>query len=96
MNKKKQARRLVKRLQGVGQHDAAERLIEAFCLDEDFDNGIELTPDESLAEIDEFELAHKRRDLEIFIPTVACLPDDLVEESPLRFDTKPIKIQVRA
>lgn len=89
MSKKMKARRLAKRLREIGQHDTAQRLVEAFNLDREFSDSerVDLTPDESLAEIDDEEIVHKVRDLEKFIPAFAMLPDDLEDEQSLVFDT---------
>lgn len=92
MNRKTRVRRLTSRLRQSGNLNAARRLVEAFDLDDDFGTDLQDITDESIADIDDSEIALRARDLAIFIPTAATLPDELEDEESLVFDTGVFRV----
>jgi hypothetical protein len=78
--RRKKALQIARKLQDAGQHRTARRLVEAFQLEKQFGKGLDISTDESIAEIDDAELSEAVRDLERYIPTAAVQPEIQDEE----------------
>jgi len=87
-----QAQAAVKSLRAVGKPDLARRLAEAFDLDIGAQT-LDISPDESLADVDEEEVVKSLPHLERFIPASASVPDELDDEKSLNFDTGVFRIR---
>jgi len=72
----------------------AKRLAEAFRLDIDLGQTLEVEPNPELAELDDEEVALRAKKLARFIPAAASLPEP-DEEEPISADTGVFKDPMR-